>query len=308
MDDRSEPTISEVTRRNIVDAVTVANFRWSGRLTEPEFLARLYNLNELPSHDHRHNTASGDIAQHRVWNLDGSDDWVFADSRFDLFDGSDETFLRFLCEMVHPAVRPDPDEVKWAIETVNRYLADDGWEIAACTEMSGKPVFAPRRRFEGASIVLNQAQRVADALSGNYITQQITRMQGALEKDPELAIGTAKEFVETICKTILGRCLVTLHGNEDLPELVQLTFRHFRLTPNDVSDGIRASRTIRGLLTNLATVAQNLAELRNYHGSGHGKDATVITLGVRYARLAVGAATSLGVFVFETYESGQKGI
>ena len=73
-------------------------------------MARLYDLSSLPSHDYRYANASRDIFQHRVRNSDWEDDWVFYDSRFNLMYKSDEEFLRFLAETVHPIVRPDAEE------------------------------------------------------------------------------------------------------------------------------------------------------------------------------------------------------
>src|SRR5437867_94041 len=98
-------TVSEVTKRNIIDYLAISKVDWSGRLGDDDFLARLYDLNTLPSEDPRFHNAAADIHQHTVnWN-DWSLDWVFLDSRFNLLHGSDEQFLNFLCEMVHPVVR-----------------------------------------------------------------------------------------------------------------------------------------------------------------------------------------------------------
>ena len=66
----ADKTITEITRRNIIDHFTVANVNWSGRLQDDEFLGRLYPLEELQSTDHRCSTAAGDIRQHRVSFLD----------------------------------------------------------------------------------------------------------------------------------------------------------------------------------------------------------------------------------------------
>jgi hypothetical protein len=137
--------ISEVTRRAIIDFLTMSQTHWSGRLQDDEFLARLYDLNSLPSQDYRYKTASGDIYQHRVRNIDWENDWVFYDSRFDLLYESDEEFLRFLCETVHPIVRPDMDEMRKLIEVYNKELAPDGWELVAIKEISGKPIFGAQR-------------------------------------------------------------------------------------------------------------------------------------------------------------------
>jgi hypothetical protein len=138
----SERTISEVTRRAIIDYLTVAA-SWSGALEEHEFLGRIYDLRRMPSTDYRseYNTAYLDIWQHRVRNQDWSDDWVFTDSRFDLLYGTDEAFLRFLAETVHPVVRPKTEKALALVEEYNSHLAIDGWELFVEKEISGKPVY-----------------------------------------------------------------------------------------------------------------------------------------------------------------------
>ena len=93
-------TISTLIRRKIVQAL--AGVCWYGDLDEIEFLSRLYKLDQLPSNDERYKDAAGDIYQHRMNNEDWDDLWIFSDDRFDLRTGSDETFLRFLAESVHP--------------------------------------------------------------------------------------------------------------------------------------------------------------------------------------------------------------
>ena len=137
--------ISEVTRRGIVDFLTTSNLFWSGRLGDDEFLARLYDLTKLPSTDNRYPNAAGDIHQHRINNYDWSNDWVFYDSRFNLLHVSDEEFLRFICETVHPVVRPDPDEVQTIAVAYNKELSGDGWSITEVRQISGRPVYAARK-------------------------------------------------------------------------------------------------------------------------------------------------------------------
>ena len=124
--------------------LTPAHTFWSGALPETEFLARLYDLNELPSTDSRHTTAFQDIVQHRVMNEDWDDDWIFRDSRFGLAD-SDEALLQFLAEMLHPAVRTDPAEVERLHRFLNSVLAHDGYELVQAGDISGAPLFTPHR-------------------------------------------------------------------------------------------------------------------------------------------------------------------
>ncbi|MEU7061567.1 hypothetical protein [Streptomyces sp. NPDC046197] len=105
--------MTDVTRRRRFDALRSTGASWSGSLDEITFLRRLYDLDCLKSHDRRFTTAEDDIVQHRYNNPeDWEDDWVFGDDCFELADGADEVLLRFLAEMIHPAVRTDRGEVQ----------------------------------------------------------------------------------------------------------------------------------------------------------------------------------------------------
>ena len=137
--------ITEVTRRAIADHFSIGSASWAGRLNDEEFLARLYDLTSLPSFDHRFKNAAGDIFQHCVNNNDWSTDWVFYDRRFNMLHETDERFLRFLCETVHPVVRHDSDEAKALVEAFNGELARDGWELVEVKQISGKPIFGARK-------------------------------------------------------------------------------------------------------------------------------------------------------------------
>lgn len=137
--------ISEVTRRGILDYLATADVLWSGRLAEDDFLSRLYDLTSMPSTDRRVENAAGDIHQHRINWRDWPEDWVFHDSRFNLLHAPDEEFLRFLCETVHPVVRPDTNEAHQLVAEYNQHLAADGWSLVKRKQISGKPIFAPQK-------------------------------------------------------------------------------------------------------------------------------------------------------------------
>jgi len=299
-------SISEVTRRNIFDRLEIQKVNWSGRLGDVAFLSRIFDLNKMGSFDHRYNNAARDIYQHTVMSNDWELGWVYSDSRFDLLHCEDEVFLRFLCEMIHPVVRQDAQEVDKLLVIFNENLFVDGWQLVEVARISDKPVFAGRPAIEGTVVSTSVAKDIANELGSDYIGQQITRMETAINKDPELAIGTAKEFIETICKTILQNSGQTVSNHLDLPQLVKQVRGKLELLPEDVPDKARGAETLKRLLSNLGTIAQCIAELRGLYGSGHGKDADTTGLKPRHARLAVSAASALGVFLFETYDVHSK--
>ena len=298
--------ISSVTRRDIIDSLVAEGIDWAGRLEEPEFLSRLFDLQHLPSKDSRYDNAAGDIWKHRVNNLDWDQDWVFYDDRFNLINGDDEVFLRFLCEMLHPVVRPDVTDAERLCQLLNQFLSSDGFQLAERTRISGKPVYVGRFVGIGATPGVSAAREILAGTDPGYVAQQITRMDAAVINDPGLAIGTAKELVETCCKTILTERRIAFAKNADLPELVKLTSKELELTPGDIPDQAKASETIKRLLSNLATITQGVAELRNHYGTGHGKVATSKGLQPRHAKLAVGAASTLAVFLAETHNAREK--
>lgn len=62
--------ITDVTRRHIADEMTIGKIWYHGNQTEPDFLARLFDLKSLPSRDGRYSNAYDDIYQHMVNNND----------------------------------------------------------------------------------------------------------------------------------------------------------------------------------------------------------------------------------------------
>jgi hypothetical protein len=141
----------------------------------------------------------------------------------------------------------------------------------------------------------------AKNLDAGHLAAQIRRMESSVDADPGLAIGTAKELIETVCKTILTERGKTISGTPDIPTLTKETFKALKLVPDDVPDAAKGSEVIKRLLSNLGTVGNGLAELRGLYGSGHGKHAQASGLKPRHAKLAVGAASSLATFLFETH-------
>lgn len=256
----------------------------------------------MESYDRRFDSAHGDVWQHRVHNHDLTEDWVFTDDRFQLMDGPDEVFLRFLAETVHPVVRPDREIAEAIVASYNEQLRYDGYELHPTGEISGRPVFGARSLMDGPRAV-EQLRALSPHVDAAYISQQITRMESSITSDPDLAIGTAKELVETVAKTILDELGIEYSRSGDLPALVKATRKALKLVPEGLSESARASDTIRRLLSNLGTVVDSLAALRNAYGTGHGRSASTGGLQPRHARLTVGSAATLATFLFETHEA-----
>ncbi|MBU0554930.1 MAG: abortive infection family protein [Alphaproteobacteria bacterium] len=299
---RSAPAnVSRRARRNIIDGLKVDNIAWMGSLDDVEFLQRLWDLETLPSHDSRYKDAAGDIWQHRWNNNDWEDDWIFEDKRFDLIDGPADRFLAFLAEMVHPVVRPDRNQALDMVRNFNDQLRPEGWMLVEVEKIAGRPRFVVKAIGELGGRSVMRARTVADALDAAWMHREIERLENAVDRDPALAIGTAKELVESCCKSVLTKRGISYSASADLPALTKLVAKELGLVPDDITDAARGAETIRLILRNLSALTQYLAELRSLYGSGHGRDGQHRGLQPRHARLAVGAAVSFIDFVTETF-------
>jgi len=175
--------------------------------------------------------------------------------------------------------------------------------LLRCLERDGFVHSDGRITPTGRNPTIEELSETATTLSNRVLRQQIERIRTAIEDDPDLAIGTAKELLETTCRSILADYAVTSDRAWDVTRLVKETRSVLKLVPEDIPESAKGSETIRRVLSNLGQVSQGLAELRNLYGTGHGKGGQFRGLGPRHARLAVGCATTLASFLFETHES-----
>jgi hypothetical protein len=194
--------------------------------------------------------------------------------------------------LIHLEDQPENDQ-EWAVKSFNslkRWIERDGYSYSG-----------GRLSRSGSKPALEQIAVAAGALDLPELQRQVTRLQNAAESDPALAIGTAKELVETVCKTILEQRNVDFPDDADIGLLVKETRKALGLIPESVPSAAKGAETVRRLLSNLGNVAQGLGELRNLYGTGHGKSGASRGLSPRHARLAVGAAATLATFLLETH-------
>jgi hypothetical protein len=175
------------------------------------------------------------------------------------------------------AIEPgDPEHPEWRHRTLSRAGASPAW-----------------------------LQQLADDLSLPELRTAIQRAEDAIEDDPASAVGTAKELLETVCKTILQQRGVSLSGAPDVPALLKQTMRVLGLDRESLCVGDRGVGAVRRALGGLTNVVVGLDDLRNDCGTGHGREASALAPTVGVARLSVGAATAACVFLLETHLGGQ---
>ncbi len=90
--------------------------------------------------------------------------------------------------------------------------------------------------------------------------------------------------------------------NGNIPKLLQETVKQLKLSPKDIPEEAKASETIKGILGSLCTIVYRVSELRKAYGTGHGQHAEFKGLSLRHAKLVVGSASTLAIFLLETHE------
>lgn len=114
-------------------------------------------------------------------------------------------------------IEPHSPEVA---DKLRQHLERDGYKFE-----DGRLILKnPHVRFQDLALI-------AQTFDASGIVAQIERIEAALETDPALAIGTAKELVESCCKTILAERNAPPDKADDLPKLIRKTMKELKLLP-----------------------------------------------------------------------------
>ena len=195
------------------------------------------------------------------------------------------------------ALEPDPLVGKILLELISE--SEEYAEERDPQLLENCQAIASRLIAGGSS--LGTLSEYASQFDAKYLQQQIKRMEDSIDSDPDLAIGTAKELIETCCKTILDDRNASLAGDPSMPDLTKATFKQLKLTRDDIPVAVKGSKSIKRVLSNLGSISNEINTLRNLYGTGHGKTIRASGLSPRHARLAVGTAVALVQFLFESH-------
>lgn len=99
----------------------------------------------------------------------------------------------------------------------------------------------------------------ATAFDEKYLKEQISRIEKSVLTDPELAIGTSKELIETCCKTILDEAGYTDSEKLNIQKLIKETLTQLHLIPKGVNEESRGGDVIKRILQNLGAIANGLS-------------------------------------------------
>lgn len=163
-------------------------------------------------------------------------------------------------------------------------LEADGFRVGT----TGDPIAALAQLAVSASTALTD-------VSG--IRAELRRLERTLPADPGAAIGSAKNLVEATAKAVLAYRGAEWGETEKLPALAAKAMQELDVHPKTAG----AERApVRRLLGRLQGIVQDLADLRNDAGDGHGAAAAPTDLDARHAHLAAWSAIGWCSFMLDT--------
>ena len=305
--------ITKVTKRDIANLLIngepdpediIGDFpniiKWNGELSEIEFIKRVCNTSSIPVLDSRCKSFDEEYSRHRVRNDDWDDSFFFADDRLPYKNATTHEVIRIVCEIFHPEVRNENGCWRKIMESIGNLLEKDGFEFYKCGSISGRDVYGIQRiTFLDSNLTINSGLlKIEEAIGSEYIRKAVKKALESASSDSLLAIGHAKELVETTCKFILGELRID-YSNKDFPALSKFTREKLGVERNKKNEHIPG---VAKIMSGLSNIVDGMAELRNNYGTGHGKDPSFRQLPIRYGLLAVSAANSYIEFLLESFE------
>jgi len=226
----------------------------------------------------------------------------FAVEAWRKLSGSDQ-LPEAINQILSPHYFPNPEERGRQVQQLQRCLKLDGYDITD----DGYRVYIAARSGSAATSVLEHLKAHGQRLNHENVLSRIRIIDREAEASPTDAIGSAKELIEAVCKDIIERSGQTFDRKASPAALVKEALKVLKLAPEDIPERSRGVDAVRATLNSLANIAHQMDELRGLYGSGHGKPSSSRGLLPRHARLAVGSAGSLCLFLIETFEAQSTG-
>jgi len=218
------------------------------------------------------------------------------------YDGQSDVYITRIIEKVCDPREylTEPDKATAVREHLNKALAAD--ELAVVI-VGGKAVLT--RRQSSGTIVEPFIQKV-QTLDFDTVQMEIARALPNLQDDPEDAVTAACSLIEAVCRSILIELGLPLPPRKDIDGLIRAVQESLNLSPgrSDLPAAVEAD--VRQILSGLTSVAKGIGALRTHGGDAHGREKGFRRIDPRIARLAINAASSLALFLIETWERQEK--
>jgi hypothetical protein len=186
----------------------------------------------------------------------------------------------------------NPLLLKKLVIELNKLLFYDGYEIIFKKD---EKKYLLRERGSISPIVSEIAKKSFFQIES--IKKDFDRALASVETDPADSITSSCSFVESICKHILDKLGKPYPKEQTINSLVKEVMRNLSLLPQD-----KIEEDLKRFLGSLGNIAQCVGNLRTKLGDAHGHTINPSSVEPIYAKVAIGAASTLALFLVEKFE------
>lgn len=143
---------------------------------------------------------------------------------------------------------------------------------------------------------------IATRFDFDTVVRELDRTRQFIENDPEDAVTAACSLVEAMCRSILVELKLPLPKELSLKTLYRAVRDPLGLDPSQIELPEIVADDVKTILSNMAGMIDGIAALRTHAGDAHGRERGVRRIDARIARLAVNSASSVALFIIESWE------
>lgn len=194
----------------------------------------------------------------------------------------------------------EPEKNQAVLDYLNVYLEYDDLEVT----LEGRRA---RARKKGAtSTVVDAFATKTMALNFAAVRVEVDRALESADRDPPVAVTAACVIIESVCRSILAELKIEAPAKRDVEGLLRAVQDPLGLLPgrSDLPDLIAAD--IRQVLGGLTSVAKGVGALRTHGGSAHATEHGQAPIDARIARFAIHSASTIALFLVETWERKER--
>ena len=190
----------------------------------------------------------------------------------------------------------DPDRHARVISHLNQFLSYDGLEL----QHQGNRI---RLMKAGSSTpVVSHLADLAQVISFDTVQRDLDRALASVQTDPEDSITAACSTIESVCRSILVELGEPLPSKKDVQGLYNAVKKPLGLSPDRTDVDAQIADDVRKVLSGLATTIEGIGALRTHAGDAHGRERGHSRVDERIARLAIHSATTVSLFLIETWQ------
>lgn len=194
----------------------------------------------------------------------------------------------------------DQERSRAVVDYLNLYLMFDELELVLETRQ------ARVRKAGATATVIDAFSSKTLALNFEAVRAEVDRALESAERDPPVAVTAACVIIESVCRSILAELEIEPPSKRDVEGLLRAVQEPLGLLPSRSDLPTLIAADVRQVLGGLTTVAKGVGALRTHGGSAHAREIGQAPVDARIARFAIHSASTIALFLVETWERKQR--